>query len=589
MGFQSLLVLPLGFVALCLFTFLKTNLLYQIAIRNKDIEKEPPILPYSIPFLGHAFGFLTPVPGRFFSEILSWYSRDHGGASMKLAGREMRLIFSTTAVQALLRAKSDVASSDTMIKDMTCKGLKMGKEDYARYFGRRHVEHELFNRYLLRPVAADVLLRQFDKFMKQGLAEESLRLSTPTTKMGEVVQLYGWLRGIMFKASTTSFFGERLLAEYPDVVRDFWEFEPLFLDLLFGIPRWVKSAPHVVQEKVVKGLTAWIEANDRDVLGGGKGSLPSPDMPDQDWEPRWGSRLVRARQAFFQQLGVSPRGRASMELGLLFALNANAVPATGWMLMHILDPRKPDLLPRILQEIQEAVAVAADNDGRGELDFDVPTLINQPLLQSMFQEVLRFYVDVLVTRGVHQDMRLPTEDSQTTLLIKKGTIAMAPSYVNHYDPTGYRGAPVQEFDAERFLVPAGEAATTNTNNSKNFYSSNSHDEASSDGEKSSSSTTTRNTKVSQKPYVFSAGAAGAKMIPFGGGRTMCPGRVFAKREVFSALALVLLQFEIAPLAGPRSYQVPGHAASYSGSGIIDHGGDVKVHIKRRAAAASQIL
>ncbi|KAK8054378.1 hypothetical protein PG996_013679 [Apiospora saccharicola] len=591
MGFQTLLVVPLGFVVLCLFTFLKTNLLYQIDIWNKSLEKEPPTLPYSIPWLGHAFGFLTPVPGRFFSQMLSWYSKEHGGASMKLAGRNVRLIFSTTAVQALLRVRHDVANSDTMVKDMMSKGMKMGEADLATYFQNRHLEHEVNNKFLLRPHAADVLLGQFHRFMKHGLLEESIRLSTTPaatqtqtqTQMGEAVDLYKWVRTIMFKASAPSMFGERLLAEYPNIVREFWDFEYLFLDLVFGVPRWVASKPHVALEKVIEGLTAWIEANDADTMGG-KEAAPGPDMLDQDWEPRWGSRLVRARQQLFQQLGLSPRGRASMELSMLFGLNSNAVPAIGWMLMHILDPRKPDLLPRIMQEIQEAVDVAADKDGEGELDldFDLATLISQPLLQSIFQEVLRLYNDVLITRGVHQDLRLPTEDSQTTLLLKKGTIAMAPSYVNHHDPTGYCGAPVDEFDPERFLVPTGQANTTSDGN--DICSNND----AFDDEKTSSSSTTANTKraSSQKPYAFSPGAAGEKMIPFGGGRTMCPGRVFAKREVFSALALVLLHFEITPLAGPTSYRIPGHVASYTGSGIIGHGGDVKVHIKKRQTSPS---
>ncbi|KAK8069929.1 hypothetical protein PG994_006545 [Apiospora phragmitis] len=547
MGFQVLLAVPLGLAAICLFTFLKTNLLYQIAIRDKSLEKEPPALPHSIPWLGHVFGFLTPVPGLFFSKILLWYSRAHGGASMKLAGRNIRLIFSTTAVQALLKVKPDVANSETMIRDMMCKGLGTSDVDYAKYVGHgRHLEHEVSSKYLLRPTGADVLLRQFARVMKKGLMEESLRLSGPADKRGEAVHLYGWLRSFMFKASATSFFGERIFTEYPEIVREFWDFEPRFLDLLFGVPKFVNCEPHSAQQRVVKGMTRWVKANDRDMAG----KTPNPDIPDQDWEPRWGSRLVRAREALFQDLELSAQGRASMELGLLFALNANAVPATGWMLMHILDPRKPDILPRIMKEIQEAVDAA---DPNGDLDFDLPTLINQPLLQSLFQEVLRLYVDVLVTRAVYQDMKLPTEDSQTTLLIKKGTIAMAPSYVNHYDPTGYAGAPVEEFDAERFLVRAGQETADPSGNDGVIYD-----------EKSSN-------KVSKKPYAFSPGATGAKMIPFGGGRTMCPGRVFAKREVFSSLALVLLNFDITTLAGPRSYKVPGVVASYSGSGIIGHG------------------
>ncbi|KAK8098128.1 uncharacterized protein PG998_013614 [Apiospora kogelbergensis] len=540
MVFQALLAVPLGLAAVCLFTFLKTNLLYQIAIRNKTLEREPPTIPHTIPYLGHAVGFLTPVPGQFFSRLLAWFAKSHGGASMKLAGRNVRLIFSTTAVQAMLKVKPTVASSDTMIKDMSCKGLKMSEEDWAKYTGPpmygRNMEHEVSSKYLLRPAGADVLLRQFVKTMKKSVKEEGMRLSIPTT----------------------SFFGERLFIEYPEIVRDFWEFEPLFLDLLFGVPRFVNSEPYIAQQKVVDGITKWIEAVDRDM--GDK--TPNPDLPDQDWEPLWGSRFVRAREALWQRLGMSVGGRASMELGLLFALNANAVPATGWMLMHILDPSRPDILPRVMEEIQEAVDVATAS-GNAEMDFDVATLLTQPLLQSMFQEVLRLYVDVLITRGVHQDMRLPTEDSNNTLLVKKGTIAIAPSYINHHDPTAYAGAPVGEYDPERFLVSAG-SESAHDSGEENFFK-----------EKSSSKAR------SSKPYAFSAGSAGAKMIPFGGGRTMCPGRVFAKREVFCSLALVLLNFDISPLAGPKSYKVPGHVASYSGSGIIGHGGDVKVHIKSR--------
>ncbi|KAK8014285.1 hypothetical protein PG990_007581 [Apiospora arundinis] len=536
MVFQALLAVPLGLAAVLLFTFLKTSLLYQINIRDKRREREPPTLPHIVPYLGHAVGFLTPVPGQFFSRILSWFNKNHGGASIKLAGRNVRLIFSTVAVQAMLKVKPSVASSDTMIKDMICKGCKMSFEDWEKYTGApkygRNMEHEVSSKYLLRPAGADVLLRRFAKVMKNNMVNEAERMSSSPSesKKGEVIDLYRWLRGFMFNASVRSFFGERLFIEYPEVVKDFWDFEPSFLDLLFGVPRFVKPEPYIVQEKMMNGMTKWIEAVDRDM--GNK--EPNPNSPDEDWEPLWGSRLIRAREALWRQLGMSAGGRASMELSMLFALNANALPSTGWMLMHILDPKRPDLFPRVMEEIQEAVDVAKANDN-SEMDFDVATLLTQPLLQSMFQEVLRLYVDVLITRGVHEDMKLPTEDRQNTLLIKKGSIIMAPSYVNHHDPTGFTGAPVGEYDPERFLVPAGAVESANDDGEENLFK-----------EKESAHGKAR----SNKAYAFSPGRAGAKMIPFGGGRTMCPGRVFAKREVFCSLALVLLNFDIVPVGGP---------------------------------------
>ena len=72
----------------------------------------------------------------------------------------------------------------------------------------------------------------------------------------------------------------------------------------------------------------------------------------------------------------------------------------------------------------------------------------------------------------------------------------------------------------------------------------------------------------------------------GGGRTICPGRVFAKQEGLGALAMVLLRFEFEILGFVDKDRkaidhFPGFANQYPGSGALTPGGDIKVRMRRR--------
>jgi len=211
--------------------------------------------------------------------------------------------------------------------------------------------------------------------------------------------------------------------------------------------------------------------------------------------------------------------------------------------MHILDPKEPHLLPRVLDEIRLAVITNTDGLEPG-INLNISQLISSPLLQSIFHEVLRVYVDVLVTRELHEDIKLPLDgkgDGSRNLTLGKNSTVIAPSIASHYDSTYFVDPPVDIFYAERFLVPASP-------------------ENPSEG------------------YSFSSVGAGSRMWPWGGGKTMCPGRVFAKQEVLAAVALVLLTFDI-EAAGEKRYNIPKFSPAYSGSGTIVPGGDVKVLIK----------
>ena len=76
-------------------------------------------------------------------------------------------------------------------------------------------------------------------------------------------------------------------------------------------------------------------------------------------------------------------------------------------------------------------------------------------------------------------------------------------------------------------------------------------------------------------------------FPFGGGKTMCPGRTFAKQEVFVALALVVLTFDVEFLGfvdGKRraTNKFPGLRTTYLGSAVLNMDGDAQVRIRPRS-------
>ena len=99
------------------------------------------------------------------------------------------------------------------------------------------------------------------------------------------------------------------------------------------------------------------------------------------------SRFSRARQRFYE---LSLKARAGIDLGFLFGLSSNSIPAVGWMLIRILNPGDKTLFQRVMTELDKA--------RHQDETVDIPVLVILSLLQSIFHEVLRVYPDILVAR-----------------------------------------------------------------------------------------------------------------------------------------------------------------------------------------------
>jgi hypothetical protein len=553
-----LLLAPFVAIGLVLtFTRLWTTARYKRALaahlnassNRNSVALPPPQIPYTLPFLGSALDFLAPKPGLFWSNLFKKHPRSTGACTLLLGGETSHILFSPTAVQALFKVKG-VGSDETKGKILE-RSMGIPVEDVRIFHGldgkskRRdwkgegkgeedpfHLAEKVNLETLVKTERVNELTSEFTRVFGEQLDEAFEKLE------GEV-GLVEWIKSKMFKGSGIAFLGTRIFEEIPDFETQFWEFDRIMLELYFGLPRFVIPSSYRIRDTLVSSLVRFHEIVQKE----GKEKPVDPDGA-LVWEPTYGSRANRARQRLYQTLNLSNRGRAGLDLGFTFGLSSNAIPATSWMLLHILNPlAPPTLLPRVLAELKTAKLPSGD--------LEVPTLISLPLLQSIFHEILRMYGDILVTREIRQTLTLPLsegKESPSSVELSNGSIVMAPTWLGHYNPASWDlpSHPATDFYAERFL-------TTNPETGKDMFTMN--------------------------------GKAG-KFFPFGGGKSICPGRVFAKQEVLGAVGIVLTKFEFevggfVDLNGKERTTFPGLRDAYGGTGVMSMDEDMMVKIRRR--------
>ncbi|KAK3688015.1 cytochrome P450 [Podospora appendiculata] len=227
---------------------------------------------------------------------------------------------------------------------------------------------------------------------------------------------------------------------------------------------------------------------------------------------------------------------------IVFALNANTIPITTWALYELV--KDPALFQEVRAEVLQAYIVDATT---GERKIDVQKLTALPLLQSIYTETLRVHMSLNLTREVNNTVVVEGYS------LKKGAVLQAITQLAHLDEAtwGREGHPASEFWAHRHLkhVPRLEK-----------------------GEGGS------------VLELFMAGKSGS-FVPFGGGPSICPGRVFAKQEILLTLVIVVARFDVEFVAWTKLDGSPldrsaRDDATYIGSAAVPPDRDMKLRWKR---------
>jgi cytochrome P450 len=215
------------------------------------------------------------------------------------------------------------------------------------------------------------------------------------------------------------------------------------------------------------------------------------------------------------------------------------------MLMEII--KDASLLDAVRDEVEMAIIIDPETSKR---TFDIQKLVALPLLQSMFTETLRLYINFNITRDVKKSITLDGYE------ISKGSMLQAPMMVSHYDEAvwGAPGHPAHEFWAERHIKYVDE---------------------------------TNESGATSRKRVYSIAGRATSYFPFGGGANMCPGRQLAKYEVILSVAVIVSKFDIDLVGWTNTDGSPSDRPargdlSYCGAGAMPPDRDMKIRWRRIA-------
>lgn len=273
------------------------------------------------------------------------------------------------------------------------------------------------------------------------------------------------------------------------------------------IPLLVNVIPSLTASKYVKARDRVIEAYKRYFVANGH---LDPET----------SSFTKERMGFLMDREMSIPDMARMATATSIGILANTLPATFWLVYHIMSD--PVVFEDCRKELLGAVKIMGDT-----CEVDMAYVKEScPILLSTFKEVFRF-------RGTGMSARMMMEDFVVDqYLLKKGSIVLIPAIVQHRLQSAW-GDNVDEFDHRRFVREPG-------------------------------------TKRRPNPIAFRG---------FGGGSTLCPGRHFAATEILTFASLIILRFDIRPVKG--YWETPGVENANMATSIQTPDDDIEVAVQPR--------
>ncbi|PGH12922.1 hypothetical protein AJ80_06527 [Polytolypa hystricis UAMH7299] len=528
--------------------FLSTWILSNINARRSR-NGEPPLIPYTIPWLGLGLFLAKDVTG-----FGVWVRKKYPNQDVLtavVAGQHFYVVLDPKLVALIYRRPKfftfepfvvlagrifGSSKHDLDILKMGTRGVKHGPDyhdDGKRLAWELHAQLPLHlegpNLVCMVSKFVETLYANLDKEFPKGQGASGQWVT---------LDLCEFVKRHMTMASIPSLYGSRIVDMWPRLYEDFWEFDAVMQILLLDLPDVLLPTAAARRKLMLQKLIEWEDQASK------YKSIEEIEAEDPDWDEYWGARLLRARYRAAAKNGISKAGRGPFQLGLIWGQNANAIPVGVWMALQcVLDS---DLQRRARSEI----STCRNPDGT----FDVNGLVTKPLLKSLFLEALRFAVASPSLRVVLETTEIGgyTFHKGNQILVPGRQLQMEKSV---WAPNDSLVDPA-EFWAERFLDlekdDHGDAERV-----AEALEANAEYEATSGAAKPATTTNTDTSSGRARPKISTDAMAlpsssksreiRERMLslrPFGGGVTLCPGRHFAMYEAIATLAVMLFDYDI---------------------------------------------
>ncbi|CCD51466.1 similar to cytochrome P450 [Botrytis cinerea T4] len=334
------------------------------------------------------------------------------------------------------------------------------------------------------------------------------------------VDLMALVRDILGHASVPSLFGREFLDNNPHVLHDIYEMDRGMMYFIMGLP-WFTPWPAVARayysrSQIQQSMTKFQEALDATVDGKQVDSSYG-DLDDVSEFILKRHELFRSKIAkefnlmatdIMVEHGLKPDERG--DISVIWALIVNSTLIVYWHLLYILST--PGLVDKIRAEISPYATVTPGEKIGSISEAPHIHLSHEdlskkcPLFKSTYLEASRLCSQPISLRKLENDITLTDtssskETDKTTYMLHKNEYVTLPHDLHMRDPS-YFPSPT-EFNPERFLT------TDETGN------------------------------ISVDPQTIR---------PYGGGPSMCKGRVYAERECLAFVAGIIMYWDIGAVA-----------------------------------------
>ncbi|CAG8952965.1 hypothetical protein HYFRA_00007681 [Hymenoscyphus fraxineus] len=395
-----------GFIGLLILAW------YQCVVPSLD-PHEPPLAPYTIPYLSHVLGLYK----RSFNYYVDLNEKAPLSIStLHIPGQKVYVVNSPQLIQTVqkqpkvlslrpIEAKISgaVCGLSQKARDLMMKNVK-GTDDN---WGISADMYPLFEELLKPGEGLDALNNVMIRVV--GDALDSLAESMTAKSEKKTMSLNAWCREVISEATTDSLYGPANPFREPRIQEAFWEFEKHFMFILLGFMRSLFAR---------KGLAA------RDKVAQSFYDYFKPEGHKR------GSSLPQQHFDLYTRHDTDVIDIARLEVGMGIAFLDNTAPATFWLLTFLYS--NPEFLEEVRKELDCVVQISTDSEGQVMRNLDITTVsTNCPHLTSAFQETLR-----LVSMGTASRM--------------KDAMVQMPSRVVHVS-TDIWGSDAADFNPYRFF------------------------------------------------------------------------------------------------------------------------------------------
>ncbi|XP_053324289.1 cytochrome P450 7A1-like [Spea bombifrons] len=498
-------------VALCCFFWL------IVGIRRRE-PGEPPLENGLIPYLGCALQFgANPL------EFLRTRQNKHGHIfTCKIAGKFVHFITDPFSFNSVMRSGRHF---DWKKFHFATSAKAFGHCSMDPLDGKTSEDlHETFRKTLQGDALDPLISSMMENLQHTMLQPSAFKL---TSKDWVTEGLYAFCYRVMFESGYITLFGKELNSKEDanaarreaqralilNALENFKEFDKIFPALVAGLPIHVFKSAYSARENLAKDL---LHENLRKRI----------DISD----------LITLRMFLNDTVStLSDTDKARTHLALLWASQANTLPATFWSVFYLL--RCPNAMKAANEEVRQVLEKASQKvtfDGKCVF-LNRHQLDEMPVLDSIIKEAMRLSSASLNIRVAKENFTLQMDNNELYNIRKDDIVALYPQTL-HLDPEIYEDP--LSFKYDRYVDENMKEKTT-------FY-----------------------LKGRKLKYYY---------LPFGSGKTKCPGRQFAVHEIKQLLTLMLSYFDMELVE--KNIKSPPLDQSRAGLGILQPTHDIDFRYK----------